>query len=865
MAREVAIKLVTTASTDESSLRRFEQEARATCAATHPNILAIYDVGVHDGRVYLVEELVEGVTLREALRNGALPVRRAAGIGQAVALGLAAAHAKGIVHRDIKPENVMLTRDGRVKILDFGLAKFHRDETAPSDDASTQTHATGPGTVLGTVSYMSPEQVRGLALDHRSDVFSLGVVLYEMLGGNRPFGGETVPDTQAAILNSDPPDFPPTLTITPAIDRVVRRCLEKEPELRFQSASDLAFALDALLSSAAATSGATGTTRDATGSDIQIFWRLLRRRPVFASAMILAVSLLGWAATSRPVTSSARLASNTSDGDPASSLRHDYQIAQLTTSGDVLRPAVSPDGKMVAYVRQNGREQSLWIQQVASGSAVQIVRSERGQEILGVTVSPDGSSVDFVRSQGRSQTLFRVPLLGGTPRQILADVNSATAWSPDGSHFAFVRTRNSDGVSELLVAEPSGQKVVSAFTGQQPLLLRSFSNIGSPPVRPAWSPDGRRLAAHAVESGQARLLLTDSDGRNAQVAKVAIGLGQDGLAWPTSGVLLLVTTPGSGGVQHQIVQLTQPRLEPSRLTNDLGFYAGLSTTADGKQAVSAMVDRKAGVWVGDPNGQAFVQAVKPVAFTSDPGIFRIAWAGDDLLFSSTAGGSMSQWRAQRAEHTSERLSSGRYLSASADGQRLYMVGVDRPETNVGLWRLNADGSSPARLESGSALWPRPTRDGKTIFFSSPRSGTQAVWSVDADGGEAHQLVNRFAGAVDISSDDRRVMFRSISAKSSSVSTLVACDLPACTNMIEVDEDALSYRWTPDGRDIAFVDRAAPFNITVRSVDGSMKRQLTNFPSDAEITDFAWSTDGKRLAVARVFTSSDVVMLTGLTR
>jgi serine/threonine protein kinase len=232
LAREVAIKTLAGVAADPERRRRFELEARATGALNHPNILAIYDVGTHDGTLCLVEELLDGTTLRAPLEHGALPPRRAVEYARAIAQGLAAAHAKGITHRDLKPENVMITADGRVKILDFGLAKLHESSQAP--DTATRTLDTDPSTVLGTVAYMSPEQVRGQVVDPRSDIFSLGVVLYEMLAGARPFGGATSPDTLAAILNAEPADLPMTeRAIPPALERVVRRCLEKQPEQRF--------------------------------------------------------------------------------------------------------------------------------------------------------------------------------------------------------------------------------------------------------------------------------------------------------------------------------------------------------------------------------------------------------------------------------------------------------------------------------------------------------------------------------------------------------------------------------------------------------------------------------------------------------
>ena len=258
--REVAIKVLPAAfARDPERLRRFQQEAQAVAALNHPNILAIHDFGEHDGSPYLVTEFLEGETLRGRLNSGALPARKASEFAEQIARGLAAAHDKGIVHRDLKPENIFVTRDGRVKILDFGLAKLTRPDRRTSSDAATLASQTEPGVVMGTAGYMSPEQVKGQVADHRSDLFSFGAILYEMLSGKRAFRGETSVETMSAILKEDPPEFAETnRTVPPALDRIVRHCLEKNPEERFQSARDVAFALGALSESGSA---ATSTVK----------------------------------------------------------------------------------------------------------------------------------------------------------------------------------------------------------------------------------------------------------------------------------------------------------------------------------------------------------------------------------------------------------------------------------------------------------------------------------------------------------------------------------------------------------------------------------------------------------------------------
>src|SRR5579862_6523269 len=248
LKREVAIKVLPQAlSLDADRLRRFEQEALATAALNHPNILAVFDIGTGDGSPYVVSELLEGETLRERLRSGAIAQRKALDYAMQIAHGLAAAHEKGIIHRDLKPENLFITKDGRVKILDFGLAKLTQPEGGGDQASATMTHATEAGVVMGTAGYMSPEQVRGAPVGPRSDIFSFGAILYEMVSGRRAFHRDTAADTMSAILKEEPSDLSETnRNISPALERIVHHCLEKNPEQRFHSTSDIAFDLEHL-------------------------------------------------------------------------------------------------------------------------------------------------------------------------------------------------------------------------------------------------------------------------------------------------------------------------------------------------------------------------------------------------------------------------------------------------------------------------------------------------------------------------------------------------------------------------------------------------------------------------------------------
>jgi serine/threonine protein kinase/Tol biopolymer transport system component len=379
LARDVAIKVLLNVAADPDRRKRFEVEARTTGSLNHPNILAIYDVGVHDDTLYLVEEFLDGTTLREPLERGPLPPRKAVEYARAIAQGLAAAHGKGIVHRDLKPENVMITADGRVKILDFGLAKLQEAaEVVP--DSLTRELLTGSGKVLGTVAYMSPEQVRGKTVDHRSDLFSLGVMLYEMLAGVRPFRGETTPDTQSAILSVEPRDLSAEGAIPPALERVLRRCLEKLPEQRFQSASDLAFALDTASTSSSAVAipstdrrvirkwGTVASIAAAAGVGLAIGWAIASRRPSPAPVDRAAIHFTQTLPTVVATPSAVALSSPD--------------------------PALSPNGRHLAYVagRVRGGETVLWIRSFDALDARPIDGTDGANYPFW---SPDSTSVGF--------------------------------------------------------------------------------------------------------------------------------------------------------------------------------------------------------------------------------------------------------------------------------------------------------------------------------------------------------------------------------------------------------------------------------------------------------------------------------------
>jgi len=546
--RDVAIKVLPAGFTaDADRLRRFELEARAAGTLNHPNILAVHDFGSHEGAPYVVTELLEGETLRSRLATGAIVPRRAIEYSIQIAQGLAAAHEKGIVHRDLKPENLFVTEDGRVKILDFGLAKLVQPEVASGDQsaAPTATLGTEPGVVMGTAGYMSPEQVRGMAADHRSDIFSFGSILYEMLSGRRAFRGDSAVETMSAILKEDPPELSETARhLSPGLERLVRHCLEKSPAQRFQSARDLAYDLEAL----SGVSGPTVAARALSATRLQRFvWALI------ATAALVAAAAGGFLGASRLRPSK-----------PPT-------YRQLTfRRGFVGTTRFAPDGHTVLYTASwNGEHPRLFSVRPESpeSSALNLPEallgsvSRLGELAIGVDAGEPSANPDF-------STLARVPLSGGSPRDILKDVEAAD-WSPDGKELAVVHRvagkarlefpmgkvlYESTGEIYNLRVSPSGDRVAFADhpvygdtdgsvivvdgSGHGTPLSSGWYDVGSV----AWSADGREVWFSASRTGNRRSLWAVTlSGRQRLLADVPGAIDMEDIS-PDGKVLLTHST-----------------------------------------------------------------------------------------------------------------------------------------------------------------------------------------------------------------------------------------------------------------------------------------------------------------------------------
>ncbi|HVF61987.1 MAG TPA: protein kinase [Thermoanaerobaculia bacterium] len=864
LGREVAVKvLAPDLGAGRDRLRRFESEARAVSALNHPSILTVHDVGSHDGSPYLVTELLEGETLRARLAGGPLPPRRAAEIAAAVARGLAAAHERGIVHRDLKPENLFLTRDGRAKILDFGIAKLVRPESTGNELATARTLAhTNPGMVLGTDGYMSPEQVRGLPADARSDLFALGAVLYEMLTGHRAFHGESPVETMHAILHDDPPELAASSrAVPPGLERTVRHCLEKSPDERFQEARDLAFALESLTSDSAGTA-TDGTVAFPTPAAPR---RAPRARPRAlaaggAAALLVAALLAGaWALGSRRTAGPPQL----------------FTLRPITFSGRDRAPAASPDGRTVAFVSERDGRARIWLKQLATGSEAALTAG--GDDAP--RFSPDGATILFARTDGGRTDLYRVSILGGEERRLVANAASGD-FSPDGRRLVFVRN----------IGEPPQSGTAVYLANADGSGARELARLAQDPVaNPRFSPDGRLVALTGSFSTGARtqpiyLVRTDGSGFSRLEPPPPWPIGRlSSVVW-VGAEELVYSQPESvagdiSGSSARIVRqnLRTGRAWPLEWTPQNSLV--LDLLGSGRLVLDARSPREnlreipldpaagPGRWLTQGNSTDRQPAYDP--------------DGDWVAFSSTRNGNFDLWM------VSTRTGAVRQLTDDAaadwdpaftpDGRHL-LWSSDRGG-HFEIWMAERDGSGARQVsrDGVDAENPTMTADGRWIVYASGKAGSEGVWKVRPDGSRTTRIRAGCNGIPEVSPDGRYVLcghgvdlFRT-----DLVVSRVADGAPVpftirVTGTVRGAPVLGRARWLPDGKAIAFVgqDERGVFGVFAQDfVPGrdtsATRRLLGGLEPEATTESFGISPDGRRLTVAILERLSSVMVADGL--
>ena len=705
LGRDVAIKVLPgELSVDADRFQRFEQEARAAAALSHPNVLAVYDVGRHDGSPYIVAELLEGETLRERLKRGALPVRKAVDTAIQIARGLAAAHGKGIVHRDLKPENVFITTDGRVKILDFGLAKLTQAEPslAGTSNLPTTPPQTKSGVVLGTLGYMAPEQLRGLPVDHRSDIFGFGAILYEMLSGQRAFRGETAIDAMMAILEDEPPPISAAeRQIPPALADIVERCLAKQPTARFQSAGDLAFALEGL---AAHSDSALPVALVAARTRERVVWSVAG---LLLLALVAVLALNGSGPGDAPAQVSPVRFSVFPPQDSMFTGGQDYSPAQ----------ALSPDGRsMVFRARRAGGPDQLWLRSLDALDAQPLAGTDGGDLPFW---SPDSRSIGFF-AQGK---LKKIDLSGGPPLTLSdAPPFGGGSWNRDGI---------------IIFTSIAGVARVPASGGQsEPVTTLDVSRQENAHRWPQFLPDGRSFLFRVQPGNVIRIGFLDSRETTNLLNTDSKGL------FASPGYLLFVR---QGTLMAQAFDASRRALtgDPTPVAERVPFNptVGVSPFSVSENGVLAYRT----IPLAATQVTWFDRSGKRLGSIGEPGDYRdVSLSPDEARVAvhrheDPAGGGL--WLLDFARGTTSRLTLDTFHNDSAhwspDGSRI-VFWSDREGGIRNLYQRMSNGAGPDELLLKSGGHKDPTSwssDGRFVVYISedPKTGVD-LWVLPLSGG-----------------------------------------------------------------------------------------------------------------------------------
>jgi serine/threonine protein kinase/Tol biopolymer transport system component len=915
LERPVALKFLHAhVASDENRMARFIQEARSASALNHPNILTVHDIGQTDEGVrFFATEFVDGTTLREHIDRKPLKLGEVLDVASQIASALVAAHAAGIVHRDIKPENVMVRRDGYVKVLDFGLAKVagHPSSAVDTEAATRAWVNTAPGAVMGTVNYMSPEQARGEEADHRTDIWSLGVVVYEMLAGRAPFEGRSPSHTLVAVLDHEPPPLAHYLVDAPdALQEVVTDALTKDAEARFQTAKQMLAKLQRLkyrLDTGASLEHSVPPNQ-ATSSGELLRWSASdgarpthahARRPTAHSGggglsrqaargvsfgrlsvegaggggKFVALAVLLFIAVGAGAFAFYRLAWRGGEAQRqqqalAFASPRDMKLQRLPASGATVSAAVSPDGKYAARVVLEGGRASLRLRQLATTNERELIAPDALARFAGAPAfSHDGNHVYYVAGRRGNAffELFRIPVLGGEPQKLIYDVDSAATLSPDGRRLAFRRHLPREAEDVIVVAneDGSGERIVASYKTP-----RRIDN-------PAWSPDGKAIA-YTVSGTDAEGYYVNIDAVGPDDGLVRTisparwrALGQ--LAWLSDASGLVTNARDRASLPSTPMQLWHVSAADGaaqKITNDLTNYVGVSLTADSRTVLAKQGWDVMNVWVA-PEGDG--ARARQLTNTGTNGNSSIAWMPDGrVVYESDASGNADIW-VMNADGTGRKQLTFDPLtdagpSVSPDGR--YIVFRSNRGVGWGIWRMQADGSNVrellSNLDGAQAFAGQFSPDSRWLYYSArDRRGKLAFWKISVEGGEPVMVIEEKIGYARLSPDGRSVfsVTQELEPDAPTRIYIFPAEGGAPLKMLDAPEDMTEAReWSPDGRSIDYVStREGVGNVWRLPLSGGRPRQLTDWRTDL-VYRFSWSPDGKLLAAARGTPMTDLVLI-----
>jgi serine/threonine protein kinase/WD40 repeat protein len=858
LGRKIALKVISPAfASDARRVQRFEQEARASSALNHPNICVVHEIGMTDaGRHFIAMEYIQGSTVRDRLARGGFSLLETVNIALQVAAALASAHAGGIVHRDIKPENIMVRPDGYVKVLDFGLAKLlpeHQGWRRASGSVLTET-----GTLMGTVKYMSPEQLRESAIDQRSDIWSLGVVLYEMLTGSTPFEARTSNEAVAQILSPQrtPLKFPDE--VPRWLQDIVTVALEKDCGARYQTITRLAHDLKKVqrqLHRAAEESElihatdlktrelSTGTalftrikSQALSTADFLITEIRSHKTAIFAGAtsvLVLLLFLPSFFPPAKPVT---------------------YSMQSMTNAGTTVSSAISSDGKLIAHAEDQAGMQKVVVTSTSTFASEMVV-PPASVRYLGIAFSPANNYLYLTRAEGADTVLYRLALFGGVPVEIKRNVDSPITFSPQGDRFAFVRHHAQTSEDSLVISNTEG-------TDERVIGTRKDGEILS--SGPAWSPDGARIVCPAgFWRGDFYMHLVGFDvdsGRQTPIGGES-WFAISHVAWQRDMSALVISARDRATSTNQLWRVAYPGGAVQRITNDLADYRGVSLWGD--NIVTIQITRSWQMWVAKADNSA-----PPAPIASGVGFsYGVTWTPrEKIVFSSRAQERLNLVYVDPdgSKQVQLTLDKGDNYNPAASPDGNFVVFSSNREGTFEIWRVNShDGSDPKRLtDHNGNFYPAVSPDSQWVAYDRIIDGKASIWKVRVGGGDAVKLIDRYRMPA-FSPDNRFLVGRFDLVSGTSDVAIFPAEGGEPVQKIEKTIPVIDWQrvvWIGT-RKLSYINNVdGNSNIWSYDLDSQKSRQLTYF-SGQQVFAYAWSPDFKEVACQCGNSISNVTMLT----